>query len=223
VFALLIFSFFPNFSFAQNGHLKNYPVENFGGDLFSQRPPGSYYIEHGGLRGLINDEAKRQLRNIADDYYRMLLEDGNLGQIEYNRRLRNIGGLHSDINRGGRWWERRWGESLPSTRNGAPRFKKIRLGIQKNFVDLKLFYVSNKFKFKLHEYNVTLSGRRDGWSFKFSPNIKFSTRDLLSRIEARLIFTYRNFRSNIGRVSLGVGWRRRQKFMVEISIELLTW
>jgi len=199
-----------------------------------QYPKGSFYVRYGGIRGAIQDQLISQLHSIHRDWvefkYPNDFKAAQDERWEYKQR-------QHDINHGGAWFEREWWwENLPAIKGGAPDYPiAVYRGPFGNFIDVGVAYLTYDFRFKLREYNVSLtqafenkefsdlSPSADQWRFRFKPQVRFSSKTIIRQIRFGCFFEYSH--NQIGLVSIEIfcAWRPAGAFVGGISIYLLQW
>ena len=176
----LLFVLFPTATFAQDNLI-----------------PGSYRMEYGGIYKVIVDQSNRFLKSHWFDQEEILYDEGIISYETLVRRNRRISEHLTDWKHGTPWYYRRWWESFPEKKGGAPeRPIVIRKGRTYIIADLGIIYLTNAFDLKWRGIEVAvdfhkkssitlgvgeqLARPHSGWKFKFYPNAKVSSSDLLT-------------------------------------------
>ena len=187
---------------------------------------GPYRIEYTGILGALIDEYKSQLTRQWRRELNHRYQIGVYSNIELSLKL-NESQVIFDICSSGNWWSRNWTESLES----APREKIIISGPKGDIINLGFARITNKWKFKLKEYETDIIGGYTvdkiftGWKFKFSPTIDVSLRNPYLRLAAfRLRFTWIQSGLQLIKVDINGGYKsRRKECFVEIVVSLVQW
>ncbi len=187
---------------------------------------GSYRIEYTGIWGALIDEYESLLtkewnRELQHRYYH-----GLYTETELSLKFRESA-MVFETARHGDWWHRGWMESLES----APRRKIVIVGPTRDIMDLGFARITNKWAFKLKEYEAEIgkrSGERhvfSGWKFKFSPAADVSLRHpFLRSAEFRFMFTWVQSGLHLIRIDINVGYElRHEEGFVEIIASLVQW
>jgi hypothetical protein len=188
----LFFLFFPSPSFAQS-------------DLI----PGSYRMEYGGIYKIIVGQSNKFLASRWFDQDEELYDEGIISYSQLVRRNRRVAGHIADWKNGPPWYYRRWWQSLEEKNGGAPETPQIiRKGRTYILVDLGIIYLTNagEIKWRGLELAVDFNKKssitlgvgerliqpRSGWKFRFYPNAKISTRELIKDPFKSINRTYLN-------------------------------
>lgn len=187
-FVLFIIALFTTPCFAEDNFLQHL--------VFNQPyPPGSIVIEYGGVESLIRKELTSRFHNLHREY--LLTYFGNKPLV-IRERMISMQWLQRDLNSGGAWFTRKWWHSFPETKGGAFN-TPIRLfcGRQTDIFNLGFARITNNFKFKLKEIDVSISELvSDGtpsphdWRLKVKPALRFSLKEIISRISLSVSFDY---------------------------------
>lgn len=147
--------------------------------------PGSYRIEHGGIRGRIYKAASRTIRKEWTQRQRIFLDAGSIDIFEYRRRQRELGWAIQDDKNGGRWWDRSWFHSMLPEKGGASKERGIiYVGRTYTILDVGIFSLNNTGSIKWREYQEEFDvGKSDiseddssgtTWLVNLKPTASFS-------------------------------------------------
>lgn len=159
--------------------------------------PGSYRIEYGGIYKLLVDKSTSLFKAAWLDQNELLFESGQMTYCEMIRSNRDIKLSISEWRNGMPWYHRRWWDSFPEDKGGAPEKPTVFYkGKTRIIADLGLFYFTNELGLKWRgvELAVDFKSRspitvgvgghveapRSGWKFRAYPNILISTKELFS-------------------------------------------
>ena len=159
--------------------------------------PGSYRIEYGGIYKLISGEANRFYESTWRDQERQRYLEGEINFLEFIRRQNKITEFVRDYSNGEPWHKRRWWESFPPEKGGAPLNGSIVLtyGRTDNLINTPIFTFNNAMELRWKKFEVAIDlekeqsitlGRqlespKTGWKLDFSPIFDFSPGRLFSR------------------------------------------
>jgi len=195
-------------------------------------PKGSYSVRYGGFQGFVRNQITSQLHSLHRDWLDIINQHDPIAGRE---KMYQMAQSQRDINNGGAWFNRRWWESFPEEKGGAPaiRIRAFR-GPTKNIIDIGVAYVTPDFSFKWREYRVNLTRTFSPssqifpspheWNFRFRPSVRFSTRDLIRRISVAFVFEY-SYRGD-GLIEIGIYSLYSIRFMegqTGIFVGLLKW
>lgn len=191
---------------------------------FNDKP---YRIEYTGVLGALIDEyeslLEKEWRNeLQARYYAGIYDDAEL-----THQSKLAVEMFADA-RYGQWWNRSFEASLDS----APRVQLYISGPSRDILDLGFARITNKFKFKLKEYEVDIAGSyapggflKSGWKFKFSPSVDVSIKHpWLRSVSARFRFTWvQRGRSTI-KIDVHVGYKiRGNEMFTQVNAYLVQW
>lgn len=156
--------------------------------------PGTYSLQYGGPLSIGIKEGKDYLEDEWRDWVQLQFNEGAISWIEWRRQQENITALLNEWQSGPPWWHRKWYNSLEEKNGGAPEQKiLIRIGRTFNIITTNFFTLSNTGDFKLRSVSASYDFNRgaalglddidkpvSGWKFNFSPDISFSSSQLLS-------------------------------------------
>lgn len=188
---------------------------------------GPYRIEYTGIWGALIDEYESILTKEWNNELHLRYQAGLYDEVELSIRQREAAYVFAAA-RYGNWWQRSWRESLVS----APRKQVIISGPTRDIMDLGFARITNKWKFKLKEYETEIVGKHTGhsqlftgWKFKFSPTVDVSIRSPFVRSAAlRFRFTWIELDLQLVRIDINAGYSiRHDDGFVEIIASLVQW
>lgn len=140
---------FPLYSFTQS--VRDVPfISNV--TLSRPPPPGSMTIKYGGLHGLVVRRVQGRLKREWRDSIQDAWENGLLDDQEYRSKITDMQNELTDFEVGGRWWERRWWDSLPPERGGAPADPLVvQIGDAHEVCRLGPFRLTNEFRVRVDD------------------------------------------------------------------------
>lgn len=157
---------------------------------------GSYELRFEGLYKVAVEQTAGLLKVRWRDQEELRYDAGYISYVELIRSNRNISDSIKEWKNGTPWYYRRWWQSLPESKGGAPNKQTvITYGKTKKILDLKLFYVTNALEIKWRGLELAVDFKEkspitlgvgdkvhkpsSGWKIKIYPNFRVSTRGVL--------------------------------------------
>jgi hypothetical protein len=140
-----------------------------------------------------------------------------------------------DIDNGGAWFTRRWWESLPEDKGGAPsRPISVFRGRKRHIIDVGFAYVTSDFRFNWREYEVNLTEvltpssdthtNPHQWKFRFRPRASFSVHTIIRNIAGAAVFEYSYLNKRLIEIEVYGSYSIRLRgIFIGISFSLLRW
>lgn len=153
-------------------------------------PPGSIRVKYGGPYAAVKNGVTNYIRDVWEDQQYLYYESGTISLAAYHRSIQRIDDSIRDYEAGGRWWDRRWFESLPEKRGGAPTEPMLReIGHTYVIFDSWMCYITNEGTLKLKGIEATIDlaplgdSKRfsgNGWRIQILPDVTFGATDMFS-------------------------------------------
>lgn len=207
--------------------------------------PGTYRIEYGGVYKIIARESSRFFENQWKEQGELEYLVGNDSFSHYYRRLSWINDHLYDWEHGSPWYLRCWHHSMEEENGGARRIPiRINYGTTYDIWRTPLFTIDNSFNIKWTKVEARLDLRGPlevslgdipppslGFKFNLSPELKFSSRRLLSaphraieRVGLTLTCTYYYRRKPTVGVYLQGLWRpNTSEAYLGLQVAMLQW
>ena len=187
-------------------------------------PPGSFKIKYSGVRGFLINQIKSQLWNLHSDYLDIYHPFDNDFRTRSKRELVFV---QRELDTGGAWCLRRWWESFPPDKGGAPKgITTFYVGRKKIVLDIGFAYITPDFKFRLRQYvvDITKPKAASSWKMKIRPSLRFSLAEIISWVKISVLFQY----SRLGIKTINVEFYctyvcQNSKFLIGFNIYHLKW
>lgn len=206
---------------------------------FAKYPPGSLRIRYGGPYKTVVEYTRSYLRDVWGDFFYQRWNYGLIDYDEYQDSVTRIDNEMTDMDNGGRWWERRWYESFEEKNGGAPTPTYHYIGTTILLADLCIFTLSNDLSFKIKKIERTIDTQNtcngyfsgEGFKFVIAPDISFgiplhfdSISEFIRSVSINLII--REISNFITRVDLKFSIRYRLEYddtLFMLGIKLPMW
>lgn len=181
--------------------------------------PATYRVIYTGIEGLLLDEYVRAVSRKWSDDIELFYNSGAISEFELSNAYNVLNNTRSDYfdntytdNRT-RWWHYMsdWGP-----------IKTYHTGPSGDLINIGPIRVSNKFRFKLKDYEADLT---NNWTYRLRPVFRVTSRAPFVRVVgAGQQFTFADHGKKLFRVTLAVGANLAElEGLVELHFELLTW